>query len=93
MERRETAEMLAIQALAFIAEDPEHLSRFLGMTGIEAGQIRAAAREEGFLAGVLEHMLADENLLIRFAESAGVDPADIARARKALGGRSEPNTP
>ena len=85
--------MLAIQALAFIAEDPEHLTRFLGMTGIEAGQIRAAASEEGFLAGVLEHMLADENLLIQFAESAGVDPADIARAHNALGGRSERNAP
>jgi len=86
---REAAEMLAIQALAFIAEDLEQLTRFLGMTGIEAGKIRAAAREEGFLAAVLEHMLADENLLIRFAESAGVDPANIARAYSALGGRSE----
>ena len=90
---REAAEMLAIQALAFIAEDPGQLTRFLGMTGIEAGKIRAAAREEGFLAAVLEHMLADENLLIRFAESAGVDPAAIARASDALGGRSERNTP
>jgi len=86
---REAAEMLAIQALAFIAEDPGQLTRFLGMTGIEAGKIRAAAREEGFLAAVLEHMLADENLLIRFAESAGVDPANVARAYSALGGRSE----
>ena len=85
--------MLAIQALAFIAENPEHLTRFLGMTGIEAAQIRSAARAEGFLAGVLEHMLADESLLILFAESAGVDPAAIARASDALGGRSERNTP
>ena len=59
---REAAEMLAIQALAFIAEEPERLNRFLAMTGIAADEIRAAAREPGFLAGVLEHMLADESL-------------------------------
>ena len=57
----ETAEMLAIQALAFIAEEPERLNRFLGLTGIDLSQIRDVAREPGFLAGVLEHMLADES--------------------------------
>ena len=36
--------------------------RFLAATGIGPGQIRAAAREPGFLAGVLEHMLARREL-------------------------------
>jgi hypothetical protein len=85
--------MLAIQALAFIAEDAEQLSRFLGLTGLEPDQIRAAARQDGFLAGVLEHMLAHENLLIGFADRAGIDPTEIARAHSALGGRSERNAP
>jgi hypothetical protein len=83
--QREAAEITAIQALTFIAEEPERLSAFLAMTGIEAGQIRSAAREPRFLAGVLEHMLGDENLLIAFATSAGIDPAEVARARGALG--------
>jgi hypothetical protein len=90
---RETAEMLAIQALAFIAEEPEQLNRFLGMSGIDADDIRAAAREPAFLAGVLEHMLADESLLIAFAESAGIEPREIARARSALGGVEGRNLP
>ncbi len=83
---REAAEMLAIQALSFIAEEPERFNRFLGITGIELSQIRNAAREPGFLAGVLEHMLGDESLLIAFVTSAGIDPAEVARARGALGG-------
>jgi hypothetical protein len=83
---RDEAETLAIQALTFIAEEPERLSRFLGMSGIDVEQIRFAAREPGFLAGVLEHMLGDESLLIAFAASAGIDPAEVARARGALGG-------
>jgi Protein of unknown function (DUF3572) len=82
---REAAEMLAVQVLTFIAEDPERMSGFLAATGLEPGQIRTAAREEGFFAGVLEHMLGDESLLVAFADSAGIDPAEIARARAALG--------
>jgi len=79
--------MLAIQALAFIAEEPERLSRFLALTGLEAAEIRTAAREPGFLVGVIEHMLSDESLLIAFADSAGIDPAEMARARAALAGK------
>jgi hypothetical protein len=82
---RQAAEMLAIQALAFIAEQPEQLARFVDMTGIAPEQMRAAAGEPGFLAGVLEHMLGDESLLVAFADSAGIDPADIGHARSALG--------
>ena len=80
----DTAEMLAIQALAFIAGEPDRVTRFLDTSGIAADEIRAAAREVAFLAGVLEHMLGDESLLVAFAESAGIDPGEIARARVAL---------
>jgi hypothetical protein len=90
---RQAAEMLAIQALGFIAEEPERLNRFLGMTGIALGEIRVAAREPGFLAGVLEHMLGEESLLTAFAASAGIDPTDVARARSALGGKQDRNVP
>ena len=84
---RESAEMLAIQALAFIAEEPERLGAFLAASGIGPDAIRDAARAPGFLGGVLDHMLADESLLLAFADSAGLDPASIARARRALSGR------
>jgi hypothetical protein len=84
---REAAEALAIQALAFIAEEPERLGAFLAASGIGPDAIRDAAREPGFLAGVLDHMLGDESLLLAFADSAGLDPASIARARRAMGGR------
>jgi hypothetical protein len=83
---QEIAEALAIQAFAFIAEEPERLSRFLATTGIAANEIRRAAREQGFLLGVLEHLLGDEKLLVAFADKAGIDPAAIARAAAALGG-------
>jgi hypothetical protein len=82
---QQAAELLGAQALAFIAEDEARLAGFISATGIAPQSIRQAAREPDFLAGVLEHMLADENLLVAFAESAGVDPASIGQARGALG--------
>jgi hypothetical protein len=90
---RKAAEMLAIKALSFIAEEPQSLSRFLDASGLSAEHVRAASREPGFLAGVLEHMLADERLLIAFAQSAGIDPTDVARAANTLGGRRERDLP
>jgi len=79
-----SAEQIAINALAFIAGDPELLRRFLAITGIEAANIRASAREPGFLAGVLQFILAHEPTVTRFAEETGVDPASIQIASRAL---------
>jgi hypothetical protein len=90
---RQAAETLAIQALAFIAEEPDGLGAFIARIGIGPDRIRDAARAPDFLAGVLEHMLADESLLLAFAGSAGLDPAEIAPARCALGGEWERDLP
>ena len=90
---RETAETLAIQAFSFIAEEPERLNGLLSATGLTLNRLRESANQPDFLAGVLEHMLADESLLLAFADSAGIDPAAVARARNALGGNWERDIP
>lgn len=90
---REIAEMLAIQALSFIAEEPERLNGLLSETGLTLNLLRESANQPDFLAGVLEHMLADESLLLAFADSAGIDPAAVARASTALGGNWERDIP
>ncbi len=87
------AEGLAIQALTFIAGDGERLGRFLAETGLGPGEIRAASREPGFLAGVLRHMAANERLLTAFAAEAGINPADIGKAFAALGAHWEREVP
>jgi hypothetical protein len=81
---REEAEALAIRALGFVAADPELLPRFLAITGIEAQSIRRAASEPGFLAGVLQFILAHEPTLLRFAEETGTPPAAVGKALRAL---------
>jgi hypothetical protein len=83
---REQAEELAIQALTFIGADEERLGRFLAVTGIGPAEIRAAARQPGFLSGVLEYMASDDRLIAAFAGENNLDPADVDRGRVALAG-------
>ena len=84
---RETAESLAISALTYLASDAERLSRFLRLSGIAPGTIRAVAKEAGFLAGVLEYVAQDEALLVAFATEIGLEPDEITRAHETLAGR------
>src|ERR1043165_5992218 len=84
---RKFAENLAIQALGFMAGDPERLGAFLAATGIGPEMIRQAAADPSFLAGVLDHVFNDEGLLMAVAEHAGVAPQDVEHAQAILGGR------
>jgi hypothetical protein len=83
------AQKIAIDALVFLAQDSELLPRFLALTGIEPGDIRAAAREPGFLAGVLQFYLAHEPTLLRFCEASGNNPAMLQPALASLPGGDE----
>jgi hypothetical protein len=84
----DVAEGLAIQALTFIAGDGERLGRFLAISGIGPTEIRAAAREPRFLAGVLDYLASDERLAAEFTAEAACDRSDLAKAHVALGGES-----
>ena len=76
---------LAVRALGFLAADSERLGNFLAQSGIAPAQIRTAAREPHFLAGVLDHVLADEGgLLLPFAAAEGIRPEDVAHAYQTL---------
>ena len=81
---RDLAESMAIQGLTFLADDSDRLQRFLATTGVGPQQIRSAAREPEFLAGILNYLAADEELLVTFAAYAGIDPFNIRRAGNVL---------
>ncbi|QKV17977.1 DUF3572 domain-containing protein [Oricola thermophila] len=80
------AEAVAVSALAWIAGNEDMLTRFLALTGIEAGHIRRAAAEPGFLAGVLDFLLAHEPSLMAFCNETQTDPELVQRARETLMG-------
>jgi hypothetical protein len=80
------ASELAIGALGFVAADPEQLSRFLALSGIDPAAIRSAAAEPGFLGGVLAYVAGNERTLLAFAAQAGVAPEEVEKARVVLAG-------
>jgi hypothetical protein len=83
---RNAAESLAVQALTYLAGEPERLGRFLALSGLGPDQVRLAAGEPGFLSGVLEYLSSDEALLLGFADHLRIDPAQVTRAQAALSG-------
>lgn len=83
---KEDAERLAIAALGFVAGDPGRLEGFLALTGLNLASLRQAAVEPGFFQAVLEHVCADERLLLDFAAQQRCDPHAIAAARRVLAG-------
>lgn len=78
------AQTIAVQGLAFLAEDDERLERFLALTGLSPDTLRAVVTSPEFLAGVLDHLVADEALLIAFAAAARIRPEDVMDAKHLL---------
>ena len=56
---REVAEIVAIQALSFLASDPERLGLFLSESGIGPQTLRTSAADPKFLAGVLDFIFGE----------------------------------
>ena len=77
---------MAIQALGFIAAEPDRLGRFLALSGIGPQSLRDAAREPNFLLGVLDHLASDDALLTAFASETALAPEVVVRARNLLAG-------
>ena len=84
----QVAETVAIQALAFLAQEPARLGRFLAETGLGPETIRTAAKDKSFLVGVLDFILNDEAMIDDFGAAHDIKPRQLIAAREALGGPS-----
>jgi hypothetical protein len=82
---REVAEIVAVQALSFIAGDPERLGAFLAESGIGPETLRTAAADPRFLASVLDFVMRDDATVKAFASVSQLHPTNIAAAHQALG--------
>jgi len=82
---REVAEIVAIQALSFLASDPGRLGLFLAETGIGPETLRQSAADPQFLGSVLDFVLRDDATVKAFAEASKLHPTNIATARDVLG--------
>jgi len=82
---REVAEIVAVQALSFIAAEPERLGLFLAESGIGPETLRTAAADPRFLAHVLDFVMRDDATVKAFAAASELHPTNVAAARQVLG--------
>ncbi|MBI1262301.1 MAG: DUF3572 family protein [Rhizobiales bacterium] len=83
---RDSAELIAIQALGFLAGDEDLLGAFLDLSGLAGDELRERATEPAFLVSVLDFILMEDERVLRFCESTGMDPQLPAQARRTLPG-------
>ncbi len=80
------AEIIAINSLSFIATDEKQLSTYLNLCGLDIHTLKEnmtnPQKRCGVLAGILDYLLGNENLLLEFAESYEINPTDIGLARQ-----------
>ena len=81
---REVAEIVAIQALTFVAGDPERLGLFLAESGLGPETLRTAAANPQFLASVLDFVMRDDATVKAFADVSQLHPTNVAAAHQAL---------
>jgi hypothetical protein len=79
---RETAETLALEALAWLLSNDELLPVFMGATGADVDDLRTSAGDPAFLGSVLDFLMMDDAWVVAFCDAAGVpyDRPMVARA-------------
>lgn len=80
----EKAEILALEALGWLAGEKDGLSRFLTQSGMDSGDLRTGAGSPEMGVAVLEFLLGHEEMLLIFCESVNLEPKAIHAALRAL---------
>lgn len=76
--------VIALQALAHIAGDPDLGPRFLALSGLDVDTLRDRAGDPVVLAAVIDFLTGREADLVACAEAIGVKPQALVAAGAAL---------
>ena len=88
---KDSAELLAIEALSWLVGNEELLPVFLGSTGASESDLRAGAKDPVFLGSVLDFLMMDDAWITQFCENADYALDFPLRARAALPGGAQVN--
>lgn len=89
--KRDQAEAISLQALAYLLSQDELTGLFLSSSGIAPDELRQRATDPHFLGAVLDFLLQDDAWVIGFAQMVGLAPQDVQVARAALPGGQVPH--
>lgn len=88
---QDQAELLALRALGFLAGDDELWPMFLSASGASSENMKTAAQNPVFLAGVLDFLTQSDGWVLAFCAAADLPPDAPLAARRALPGGAEIN--
>ena len=77
---KESAEILALQALSWLAGDEGGLARFLAASGSDLESLKAGAGSPDTARALLEFLLGNEDLLLAFCETTSIKPQAVHAA-------------
>ena len=87
--KQEQAEMIAIQALGWLASNDDLMPLFLGATGTTAEDMRAQANDSAFLISVLDFLAMDDAWIIGFCDALSLAYEIPMQARQSLPGGAQ----
>ncbi len=91
MNRRESAETLALRAFAWLLAQDDLVGIFLNATGAGQGDLATLTGDPVFLGAVLDFLMEDDSRVIGFSDAAGLPYTAVMQARAALPGGELPN--
>lgn len=83
---RESAEVLALQALAWLLGNDELLPVFMGSSGVDADTLRVGAETPEVQQAVLDFIMLDDAWVVAFCDTHGHAYDSLFIARQSLPG-------
>jgi hypothetical protein len=80
------AATLALKGLGFLIESGPAMERFVDLTGFAPASLPERADEPEFLVSVLDFLLSNEEVLVRFCDDESIDVRAVHMARHVLAG-------
>ena len=89
--KTEDAETIALQALTWLVGNEDLCPVFLGATGASVDDIKSRTGDPAFLASVLDFLMMDDQNIVAFCDSVGLDYSQPMQALHSLPGQEVPN--
>lgn len=89
--QQESAQVLALQALAWIAADDEIFPVFLNATGASLADLRNRAGDLEFLGAILDFLMVDDRWVVAFCDQHALPYTAPQSARATLPGGAHVN--
>ena len=87
--QQESAQIVALQALSWIATQDDVFLAFLNATGASAADLGTQAADADFQGAILDFLLGDDAWVIAFCDAQGLRYTDPLAARLSLPGGAD----